>query len=908
MLLRRFFGAAAGKHTEGSNERLMKKRIISITLVFALVLTMLPAIAISALADTINDDKVFLMQSGSGKCTLTSAVMMLRRRAIIDGNANWESITEASTKSAAWLEGVGLNNNFSYAGMTVGTASYSGMSTAEKKSALLAMLDKHPEGVEIYDGNLPHAVLLTDYDADNDTFYCADPGTAAKRIKLTASWNGQNRGSQDNVIANITKIWYITNKSGGGPGLLTVKLDPCGGTCAETNAYVSADGTAGSLPTPVREGYAFLGWYTAASGGTKITSGYKFSSDCTIYAQWKSLPCVTLDPNGGSCGTKRVYASADGSLSSLPTPVYEGFRFLGWYDAPAGGNKITTDTLITKDMTVYAQWKDTTIRGSCGENLSWSLNEDTGVLRISGSGEMNDYHSADGLQAPWYGYAASIKSVILGSGVKAVGNYAFANLKNLKSVEINSELRLLGSGAFYGCTALSDIEGIDGVKVIGSECFRGCSALSVIGIPVSCTSVGSYAFSGTAIKSISVPKNVTNLGEGAFSACRQLAYAELPSGLTLIPASLFSGCTALEAFFVKDDGSYGGSSMTIQGNAFSGCTALRELVIYNRAESLCIARNAFSGCTGLKSVMLDCRSLVLEDNAFPSGAKIDYINISGDLGSVSSNAFYGVSATIVYPANGTKWGEHKGESFGGTLVWESYDNHVHDYNTTVVAPTCSTSGYTIFECKSCSEKFEGSYVRQLGHNFVNGVCTVCGAANPFTDIDAQGRHVYFTDAILWAAQSGITNGATATTFNPDGVCTRAQVVTFLWRLAGKPQPSGSVSGFADVKSGAYYTEAVLWAAEKGITTGVDDTHFAPDKTVTRAQFVVFLWRYLDRPVCGGFNPFNDVSSSYFAYSAILWAYENGITSGTTATAFSPAGNATRAQVVTFLYRMNALDK
>ena len=88
---------------------------------------------------------------------------------------------------------------------------------------------------------------------------------------------------------------------------------------------------------------------------------------------------------------------------------------------------------------------------------------------------------------------------------------------------------------------------------------------------------------------------------------------------------------------------------------------------------------------------LDCRSLVLEDNAFPSGAKIDYINISGELGSVAANAFYGVSTTIVYPANGTKWGEHKGEGFGGSLVWESYDNHVHDYKTTVVAPTCSAT-------------------------------------------------------------------------------------------------------------------------------------------------------------------------------------------------------------------------
>ena len=807
-------------------------------LVLTLVLTMLPAMAISALAETINDDNVFLKQSASGKCTLTSAVMMMRRRAIIDGNAQWETITESTLGSVAWISGTGVRYNYSYMGMDVSMTRYSDMSAAEKKAALLAMLDKHPEGVEIYDSGIPHAVLLTDYDAATDTFYCADPGTAAKRIKLSQSYNATKRGSQENVIANISQIWYISNKSGGGPGLLTVRLDPNGGSCAEANAYVSADGKLGSLPTTTREGY----------------------------------------------------------------------RFLGWFDAPEGGNKVTGATPVVKDMTLYAQWKDSTIRGECGDSLSWSLNEDTGALRISGSGEMSDYHSADGLKAPWHDYAASIKSVIIGSGVKTVGNYAFANLKNLKSVEINAELKRLGSGAFYGCTALSDLEGIEGVKVIGSECFRGCSNLSAVGIPNGCTSVGSYAFAGTAIKSVSVPSSVVSLGEGAFASCKKLGYAEIPSGISKVSASLFSGCTALEAFFVKDDGSYGSASLTVESNAFSGCSALRELVIYTRADSLRIAKNAFNGCSGLKSVSLDCRSLALEDNSFPAGAKIDYINISGEFGSVAANAFYGVSTTIVYPANGTKWGEHKGESFGGSLVWESYDNHVHDYKTTVVAPTCSERGYTIYECSTCREKFNAAYVPALGHSFANGVCSVCGVKNPFGDIDAKGRHIYFTDAILWAAQQGITSGTSATTFEPDGVCTRAQVVTFLWRMAGQPEPKSPVNAFADVKEDQYYSKAVAWAAESGITTGTSETTFEPDATVTRAQFVTFLWRYLDRPVSGGYGVFGDVSSGHFAYSAILWAYENGITSGTSATTFEPEGPATRAQVVTFLYRANNIEK
>ena len=116
----------------------MKKRILSMLLVLALVLTMIPA---SALAETINDDNVFLMQSGSGKCTLTSAVMMLRRRAIIDGNADWETITESTLGSVAWISGTGMRYKYSYMGMSVDVKSYSGMSAAEKRSALLALLD-----------------------------------------------------------------------------------------------------------------------------------------------------------------------------------------------------------------------------------------------------------------------------------------------------------------------------------------------------------------------------------------------------------------------------------------------------------------------------------------------------------------------------------------------------------------------------------------------------------------------------------------------------------------------------------------------------------------------------------------------------------------------------------------------
>ena len=172
--------------------------------------------------------------------------------------------------------------------------------------------------------------------------------------------------------------------------------------------------------------------------------------------------------------------------------------------------------------------------------------------------------------------------------------------------------------------------------------------------------------------------------------------------------------------------------------------------------------------------------------------------------------------------------------------------------------------------------------------------------NPFADVQ-EGKYYY--SAVLWAVESGVTAGTSATTFSPEEGCTRAQVVTFLWRAAGEPAPTTSNAPFADVTNGTYYYSAVLWAAENEITSGTSATTFSPDDTCTRAQIVTFLWRYRGRPEpVEANNPFGDVSKSVYYAKAVLWAAGNGVTSGTSASTFSPDDTCTRAQVVTFLYR------
>ena len=171
--------------------------------------------------------------------------------------------------------------------------------------------------------------------------------------------------------------------------------------------------------------------------------------------------------------------------------------------------------------------------------------------------------------------------------------------------------------------------------------------------------------------------------------------------------------------------------------------------------------------------------------------------------------------------------------------------------------------------------------------------------NPFTDVPAGS---YYEDAVIWAVDKGITTGTSATTFNPNGICTRAQAVTFLWRAAGSPAAKSAVMPFTDVKAGSYYYDAVLWAVEQGITKGTSDTMFSPDATCTRAQIVTFLWRSQKSPAAGTANPFTDVKASAYYADAVLWAVKEDFTKGTTNTTFSPDATCTRAQIVTFLYR------
>ena len=348
---------------------------------------------------------------------------------------------------------------------------------------------------------------------------------------------------------------------------------------------------------------------------------------------------------------------------------------------------------------------------------------------------------------------------------------------------------------------------------------------------------------------------------------------------------------------------------------------------------------------------------------FRGCTNLNAIVFEGDAPDFDPDAFAGVTAVVSYPLDNPTWTKDVQQSYGGNITWDDGHTHLytqwtvmtkpgcetegveqslcscgeamlrsipalgHDHVPQTVLPTCVEQGYTKHICSRCGDSYINSYEAALGHSFGQWVVTipattsspgqekrVCSRCDE-TEFRIIGKlpirfddvpdNMYYAIAVNWAVDNGITNGVTETEFKPDQNCTRNQIVTFLWRAAGSPEPASLRNPFVDVKNSDYFYKAVLWAVEKGITTGLDDTHFGPNSVCTRAQVAMFLWRTLDKPAAGKNNPFTDIASNQWFYEPVLWAVDAGITNGIDKTHFGPDNPCTRGQIVTFLYRAMA---
>lgn len=280
-------------------------------------------------------------------------------------------------------------------------------------------------------------------------------------------------------------------------------------------------------------------------------------------------------------------------------------------------------------------------------------------------------------------------------------------------------------------------------------------------------------------------------------------------------------------------------------------------------------------------------------------------------GNLTSQSTYSSSGTLMYgfswtyDAAGNRKTETVDTGMGGWTYSFTYDsnNRLSGYDYTSGAGRCHATYQYAQSGDSLTVTAEIYDVTGGKQDLIEkAVCEYQYIDSmPFIDVP---KNEYYYDAVKWASSAGVTNGTTSTTFSPEENCTRAQIVTFLWRYAGCPEPKSSSCPFTDVKPDTYYYKAVLWAYENKITNGTSDTEFSPEESCIRAQAVTFIWRFeLSAAPKSSNNPFTDVKPDTYYYDAVLWAVENGVTKGTTTTTFSPDETCTRGQIVTFLYRL-----
>lgn len=567
-----------------------------------------------------------------------------------------------------------------------------------------------------------------------------------------------------------------------------------------------------------------------------------------------------------------------------------------------------------------------------------AFSSDGGVLFSAGKellrcpvGKSADYTVPSGTVAIAGGAfkdCAKLESLVIPDSVTAIGKSAFENCAALKRITLPKSIAMLEALTFSGCASLAEITLPDGLKALGEKVFSGCAALKSVKIPAEVTVIPTEAFSGcVSLESITIPKSVSHINEHAFDGCTALKKVDyLGSDTDWSQVTKETGNNVLdnaEKSFTRTDHEHKYTDTVIPPTCTErGCTVHLCACGDKREDSY----TPPLGHSYRDGICVRCG--ILDPNG-DTQHKHDFIpSVTKPTCLTEGFTTYACSCGECYTkdyvsavghktqlqnakAAGCMTGGYTGDevcTFCGKVFKQGSVIFAlgHDPQPArVKAPTCNESGYTgDLICMRCGDMTQiGKTVAAAGHKFFGGVCSVCGAkgAEAVPEFDDVKPGAFYFDAVQWAVKNGITNGTGKSTFSPNDVCSRYQIVMFLWRAAGQPEAKAAVS-FADVKPGDIFYEAVQWAVERGITKGTDSTSFSPYAPCTRGQIVTFLYRSAGSPKVSGACNFSDVSAGSFCHDAVIWASSEGITNGTSAGRFSPNEGCTRAQVVTFLYR------
>ena len=503
--------------------------------------------------------------------------------------------------------------------------------------------------------------------------------------------------------------------------------------------------------------------------------------------------------------------------------------------------------------------------------------------------------------------ADTLTSVTIEDGIPLINNAVFKDCTALTEVSIPASVTYIGFSAFEGCTSLSDIQFSEGLKSIGRYAFLNTN-LSYVILPASVTSIdedslgytgergdtkqiesfGIFGYSNTAAEEYARKWHFTfyrledmtdvsgRCGDNTFWRFEQstgtlyitcdetmegwddtdpyynsiqpwIAYAD-----SIRRVVVEEGVSNLGDGFMNNNYPnlteviLPSTLSSIENFCFWNCTGLTSI---NFPENfLHFGGRAFQN-TGLRSITLsntrDIYNTLMAGYAFAYCPDLENVYFTGNAWDIDEEAFLGSTLTAWYPSGNATWTEEVRQNYGGKITWNAYDPDL------------------------------------------------------FMDIPVNS---FYYAPVKWARDNKITAGVSDTLFGSADKCNRAQAVTFLWSAAGKPEPTITSHPFTDVPAGSFCEKAVLWALEKNITSGTDETHFSPLATCNRATIVTFLYKALGSPeLTAAENPFEDIPDESWYTAPVLWAKEAGITSGTDATHFSPASLCNRAQMVTFLY-------
>lgn len=546
-------------------------------------------------------------------------------------------------------------------------------------------------------------------------------------------------------------------------------------------------------------------------------------------------------------------------------------------------NDDTWSDELKSSCSSIAQWiafggevYDISSSGFCGENLYWSLNSD-GQLLICGTGKMESFETAESI--PWFNFREEIKEVVMTEGISSIGGNAFFYCTNLSAVSLPADIESIEHHAFEGCSSIT------------SAVYGGTPAQWQ---QVSVEEGNSFLLNALGCNLIMGDTN----GDGEIDTSDAVRLVRYLVDLVELSDS------EKRAADVNGDGDI------------------------TSADSIKLVRYLVGLVESLDSVPTRGVSHCVE------GGEIKVATVTGKVGDtvtvpveIAGNpGFAGFTLELNYPAELELLDIEKGDVLknadAGSLTvnknlinWNNFENTYEDGELLIltfrISAAASDGNYSVsIEPKESKESnFASEDGRAVRAAFTAGnvrfiaetsdVSQECpGAA--FADMPGAGYWSH--EAIDWAITAGVTYGTSATLFSPQKECARAEAVTFIWRAVGSPEPSEKECRFVDVDADAYYAKAVLWALENGITTGVSETAFRPDDVCSRAEIVTFLWRLSGSPNAAGAHEFADVDRNSYYEQAVAWAATESITNGIHKTLFGADVACTREQIVTFLYR------